>query len=60
MNALAVQAENLDAARGNITDTDVAEEVTKLAQAQIVQEAGTAVLGQANASATRALRLLNA
>lgn len=59
IDALAVQAENLEAARSNIVDVDMAEEVSKLAQAQIMQEAGTSVIAQANASATRALRLLS-
>jgi flagellin len=60
VDTLAVQAENLDAARSQIVDTDVAEEVTKLAQAQIIQEAGTSVVAQANQSSARALRLLDA
>lgn len=59
INVLAAQAENLDAARGHIADADIADEVTKLSRAQILQEAGSSVLAQANASATRALRLLN-
>ena len=58
INSLSVQAENLEAARSHIVDVDIAEEVTKLAQAQILQEAGTSVIAQANQSATRALRLL--
>jgi flagellin len=58
IDALAVQAENLTEARGHIVDVDMAEEVTNLAQAQIRQQAGTAVIAQANAGAMRALRLL--
>ncbi len=58
IDALGVQAENLAEARGHIVDVDMAEEVSKLAQAQIQQQAGTAVIAQANASAMRALRLL--
>ena len=60
IDALGVQAENLDAARGHIIDVDAAEESSKLAQAQILQQAGTAVIAQANASGFRALRLLEA
>jgi flagellin len=56
--ALGVQAENLDAARGHIVDVDAAEESSKLAQAQLLQEAGTAVVAQANQTAQRALHLL--
>lgn len=57
-NALQVQAENLEAARGLIVDVDLAEEVANLAQAQIQQEAGVSVVAQANQSAARALKLL--
>jgi len=59
IDALGVQAENLDAARGHIVDVDMAEEVTNLAQAQILQQSGTAAIAQANTSAMRALRLLD-
>ncbi len=58
INTLAVQAENLEEARGHIVDVDMAEEVTKLAQAQILQQAGTSVIAQANAASARALRLI--
>lgn len=58
IDALAVQAENLEQARGHIVDVDMAEEVSKLAQAQILQQAGTAVIAQANNSAAQALKLL--
>ena len=58
IDALSVQAENLTEARGHIIDVDMAEEVTNLAQAQIRQQAGTAVIAQANAGSMRALRLL--
>lgn len=57
-DVLGVQAENLEAARGQIVDVDVAEESSKLAQAQLQQQAGTAVVAQANANNMRALRLL--
>lgn len=60
IDALGVQAENLEAARSHIVDVDMAEEVSKLAQAQILQQAGTSVIAQANASSARALRLLDA
>jgi flagellin len=58
INALEVQHENLQTAISHIVDVDIAEEVAKLAQGQIVQEAATSVVAQANASARRALRLL--
>ncbi len=59
VNALEVQKENLDQARGHIIDVDMAEEVANLAQAQVVQEAATSVVAQANIGARRALRLLD-
>lgn len=59
IEALAVQAENLDAARGHIVDVNVAEETAKLAQAQVQQQAGIAVLSAANQSNARAIRLLD-
>jgi flagellin len=55
---LAVQAENISVAIGNIEDVDVAEETAKLAQGEIAQQAGTAVMAQANASANKILRLI--
>ncbi len=59
IDALGVQAQNLDEARGHIVDVDMAEETAKLAQAQVLQGAGISVLAQANTSAMRALRLLD-
>lgn len=59
VGALDVQAENLDAARGHIVDVNVAEETAKLTQAQIQQQAGIAVLAQANQANARAVRLLD-
>jgi flagellin len=52
------QTENIAAARSQIADTDVAEEVSKLAQAQIIQEAAVSVLAQANQDTGRMLRLI--
>ncbi len=59
VNALEVQRENLEMARGHIVDVDVAEETANLAQAQIVQDAAISVVAQANLGARRALRLLD-
>jgi len=58
IDALAVQSENLAAAHSHLVDVDVAEESTKLAHAQIQQQAGIAVLAQANTANQRALQLL--
>lgn len=59
IGALEVQAENLDAARGHIVDVNVAEETAKLAQANIQQQAGIAVMAQANMANARAIHLLD-
>jgi flagellin len=59
IDALGVQSENQAAALGQIVDVDVAEESSKLAQAQLQMQAGTAVIAQANSSHQRALQLLN-
>jgi flagellin len=55
---LAVQAENIAAARSQIVDVDIAEEVTKLSAANVVQAAGIAVLAQANIQMERAVQLI--
>lgn len=56
---LAVQSENLQIARSLVTDSDVSEEVSKLASAQIRQEAGISVLAQANQNPRSVMRLLS-
>ncbi|MAV91077.1 MAG: flagellin FliC [Bdellovibrionaceae bacterium] len=55
---LAVQGDNLDMARSYIADADIGEQVSKLANAQIRQDAGVAVLAQANNNPKAALRLI--
>ena len=49
---------NLQASRSRILDTDYAKETTKLAKSQIIQQAATAMLAQANQSAQSVLSLL--
>jgi len=49
---------NLQASRSRILDTDYAKETTNLAKAQIIQQAATAMLAQANQSAQSVLSLL--
>jgi flagellin len=49
---------NLSAANSRITDVDVAQESTKYARYNILVQAGTAMLAQANAQPQSALRLL--
>ena len=56
---LAVNKTNLEAANGRIIDVDVADESTKLARYNILQQAGTAMLAQANQSTQSILRLIS-
>ena len=51
-------AENASAARSRIRDTDYAVETANLAKNQVLQQAGLAVLAQANASSQSVLSLL--
>ena len=51
---------NLSAAKGGIEDADFAVETTQLAKNQILQQASTAMLAQANASKANVLSLLRA
>jgi flagellin len=53
-----VTAENLTAARGRIMDADFAAETANLSRAQILQQAGTAMVAQANALPQQVLQLL--
>ena len=55
---LANVAENTAAARGRILDTDYAAETANLTKAQILQQASTAILAQANAQPQSVLALL--
>jgi flagellin len=51
-------SENLSASRSRILDTDFAAETANLTRAQILQQAGTAILAQANAVPQNVLSLL--
>ena len=55
---LSVNKTNLEAANSRITDVDVAQESTKLARYNVLVQAGTSMLAQANASSQVALKLL--
>ena len=55
---LSVGKTNLEAANSRITDVDVASESTQLARWNILVQAGTSMLAQANQSAQSALKLL--
>ncbi len=51
-------SENLSAARSRIRDTDYASETAELTRTQILQQAGTAMLAQANQTSQNVLSLL--
>lgn len=55
---LQVNSENLSAARSRIQDTDFAAETAAMTRAQILQQAGTAMLAQANQLPQQVLQLL--
>jgi len=55
---LSVLKDNLSAANSRIKDVDVAQESTNFARYNILVQAGTAMLAQANAAPQSALRLL--
>ncbi|MET4094885.1 flagellin [Arthrobacter sp. UYCu712] len=55
---LQVSKENLSAANSRIRDTDMAEEMVKFTKANILSQAGTAMLAQANQSGQGVLQLL--
>ena len=55
---LQVSTENLAASESRIRDTDMAAEMVEFTKNQILQQAGTAMLGQANAIPQSVLRLL--
>jgi flagellin len=58
MANLQVSADNFKAAEGRIIDADVAVETSQLTREQILQQAGAAVLAQANQEPALALKLL--
>ncbi|WAX55452.1 flagellin [Jatrophihabitans cynanchi] len=49
---------NVTASRSNLTDADLASEVTKMTQSQILTQAATSVLAQANSAPQAILKLL--
>ncbi len=55
---LRTSSENQAAARGRIMDADFAAETANLSRAQILQQAGTAMIAQANQSSQSVLKLL--
>jgi len=55
---LNIYEENLSAARSRIYDVDIASETSELTKSNILSQAGTAVLSQANNNSMSALKLL--
>ena len=58
INSLQAVSENLAASRSRIQDTDFASETAALTRAQILQQAGTAMVAQANTVPQNVLSLL--
>jgi flagellin len=58
LNNLATYEENLQASESSIKDVDMASEMTTFTQLQILQQAGTAMLAQANSAPQSVLKLL--
>ena len=58
INSLQAVSENLSASRSRILDTDFAAETASLTRAQILQQAGTAMVAQANSAPQSVLTLL--
>ena len=55
---LQIGAENQSAARGRIMDADFAAETANMSRGQILQQAGTAMVAQANQLPQQVLQLL--
>jgi flagellin len=58
LNNLASYQENLSASESQIKDTDMASEMVNFTKLQVLQQAGTSMLAQANTSQQGVLRLL--
>ncbi len=56
--SLSIAKENLSAADSTIRDVDVAEEMTRFTQLQILQQSGMSMLAQANSAPSAVLTLL--
>lgn len=58
VNSLDVTSENMTAAYSRIMDVDMAEEMTEYTTAQVLTQAGTSMLAQANERPSQVLQLL--
>jgi flagellin len=55
---LSTTSENLQAAKGRIMDADFAVETSNMSRAQVLQQAGNAMLAQANQAPQQVMSLL--
>ncbi len=60
INNIQISNENLSAANSRIRDADIASATSELTRTNILMQAGTSVLAQANQSTTNAISLINA
>jgi flagellin len=60
INNIAIGVENLSSANSRVRDADIASSTAELTKSNILMQAGTSVLAQANQSTTSALTLINA
>ncbi len=60
VNNIQVSIENLASANSRVRDTDIAAETAELTKQNILMQAGTSVLSQANSSTNNALQLIKA
>ena len=59
MRNLETYGQNLEASESQIRDADFAFETAEMAKHQVMQQAGTAILGQVNSLSQSALRLIS-
>lgn len=59
INNIDISTENLSAANSRVRDADIAKTTAELTKTNILMQAGTSVLAQANQSQTTALQLIN-
>jgi flagellin len=57
-NAISVTQENMSSSLSSIQDVDMASEMTTMTQQQVLQQAGTAMLAQANSQPQLVLKLI--
>ncbi|HET6472845.1 MAG TPA: flagellin, partial [Pseudomonadales bacterium] len=58
ISTISINVENLSAANSRVMDADFASETAELSRTQILQQAGVAILAQANAQPQLVLSLL--